>query len=103
MPLDLESQSSYKVNLTLSLNLNDGSQLQHAIKETPDQPSTSILSYKTALELNLITMRINKLSEEPEVNSSVLEHPRSSTANDIHQSKNVNVFYDGVTQKHLKV
>ena len=75
----------------------------YAMKETPDQPSTSILSYQTALELNLITMRINKLSEQPEVNSSVLEHRRSSTANDIHQSKNMERFYDGVTQKHLKV
>ena len=75
----------------------------YAMKETPDQPSTSILSYQTALELNLITMRINKLSEQPEVNSSVSEHRRSSTANDIHQSKNMELFYDGVTQKHLKV
>ena len=64
----------------------------YAMKETPDQPSTSILSYQTALELNLITMRINKLSEQPEVNSSVLEHRRSSTANDIHQSKNMERF-----------
>ena len=56
----------------------------YTMKETPDQPSTSILSYQTALQLNLITMRINKLSEQPEVNSSVLEHRRSSTANDIH-------------------
>ena len=29
----------------------------YAMKETPDQPSTSILSYQTALEVNLITMR----------------------------------------------
>ena len=64
----------------------------YAMKETPDQPSTSILSYQTVLELNLITMRINKLSEQLEVNSSVLEHRRSSTANDIHQSKNMERF-----------
>ena len=46
----------------------------YAMKETPDQPSTSILSYQTVLELNL------------------MEHRRSSTANDIHQSKNMERF-----------
>ena len=64
----------------------------YAMKETPDQPSTSILSYQTALELNLIKMRINKLSEQPEVNSSVSEQSNSSTANDINQSKNMERF-----------
>ncbi|CAB4013126.1 Hypothetical predicted protein [Paramuricea clavata] len=61
----------------------------YAMKETPDQRSTSILSYQTALELNLITMRTNKLSEQPEVNSSVSEQSSSNTANDINQSKNM--------------
>ena len=64
----------------------------YAMKETPDQPSTSILICQTAPELNSITMRINKASEQLEVNSSVLEHSSSSTANDIHQSKNMEHF-----------
>ena len=34
----------------------------YAMKETPDQHSTSILSYQTVLELNVITMPINKAS-----------------------------------------
>ena len=62
------------------------------MKEIPDQPSTSILNYQTALELNLITMRINKLSEQPKVNTSVSEQSSSSTANDINQSKNMEPF-----------
>ena len=95
MPLDLENQSSYKVgkfDTVIESKRRVTVATLYAMKETPDQPSTSILSYQTALELNLITMRINMVSEQPEVNSSVLEHSSSSTANDIHQSKNMERF-----------
>jgi hypothetical protein len=70
----------------------------YAMKETTDQPSTSILSYQTTLELNLITMRINKLSEQPEVNTSVSEQSGSSTAYDINQSKNMERFYEWIEE-----
>ena len=38
---------------------------------------SSILSYKTALELNLITMRINKLSHKPDVNKAASKQSSS--------------------------
>ena len=50
----------------------------YVLKETNNQPSYSILSYQTALDLNLITMRINKVSENPGVNKTITEQCGSS-------------------------
>jgi hypothetical protein len=44
-------------------------------------------------------MRINQLSEQPEVNTSVSQQSSSSTANDINQSKNIERF---LRRRYLK-
>ena len=57
-----------KFNTVIESKLRITATTVYVMQET--KSVSSILSYQTALELNLITMRINKLSAKPEVNKT---------------------------------
>ena len=63
--IDTELESKRRITATTIYVMSD------------TKTQSSILNYQTALELNLITMRINKLSHKPDVNKAASKQSSS--------------------------